>query len=425
MADGTMNAEQTTASHAGIPLRVLIIEDSVTAMELLTCELRRVGYDPTVTRADTPEALSAALDRQPWDIILADYAMPDFSGLEALQMVRRKGLDVPFILVSGVIDETTAAAAMQAGAQDYLMKGRLTRLYPVVERELREARGRRERRRMETALREANHRIAESVAALQAYQLQDIQAEKMEAVGQLAAGITHELKNPLAILKMGLEYLSKHLGTAATPEVTMVVQDLRGALQRTETIIRGLLDFSKAKQLDLSTGNLNDVVESALSLAKYALFQLNVVKTLAPDLPPLQLDRQKIEQVFVNLILNASQAMPTGGTLSIRTHLKRLTEEECAAASPEGRFKSGETVAVAEVEDTGPGIPEKNLAKLFRPFFTTKPDGQGTGLGLMVTKKIVDLHFGMITIVNRQPHGARITIWLKTDQTRSLPAASA
>ncbi|MFQ5794929.1 MAG: HD domain-containing phosphohydrolase [Candidatus Bipolaricaulia bacterium] len=137
----------------GTPLRVLIVEDSEDDTELLMRELRRNGYDLVFERVDTPEAMNATLDKQSWDIVIADHAMPNFSAPAALTLLQNRGLDLPFIIVSGAISEDVAVAAMKAGAHDYIMKDNLTRLIPAIERELREAEERRERKRAEQALR--------------------------------------------------------------------------------------------------------------------------------------------------------------------------------------------------------------------------------------------------------------------------------
>jgi len=139
----------------GVPLRLLLVEDSENDALLLVRELTRAGFEPVVERVETAVAMQAALDRQGWDIVLGDYSMPQFGGAAALALLRERGLDVPFIIVSGTIGEERAVAAMKAGASDYVPKDKLKRLVPVIERELREAAGRRERRRAEAALREA------------------------------------------------------------------------------------------------------------------------------------------------------------------------------------------------------------------------------------------------------------------------------
>ena len=135
-----------------VSLRVLIVEDSENDAVLMLRELRRGGYQPFVERVETAQAMSAALEGHNWDIILADYSLPEFNALAALHLVRDRGLDLPFIIVSGRIGEEVAVAAMKAGAHDYVMKDKLARLVPAIERELREAAGRRERRQAEAAL---------------------------------------------------------------------------------------------------------------------------------------------------------------------------------------------------------------------------------------------------------------------------------
>lgn len=246
-------------------------------------------------------------------------------------------------------------------------------------------------------------RLEESLRQLQEAQLQLIQAEKMESVGRLAAGVAHEVKNPLAILIMGTEYLARNManGNAA---LQATLQDMTYAVQRANTVIKGLLDFSVSKTLSLAEESLSTIVEQALVLIKHELTRHHVaaVTQLSPAMPPVPLDRQKIEQVLVNLLLNAISAMPAGGTLTVRTALRG----SAGPLSPEA------PTAVVEIEDTGTGIPEDCLSKVFDPFFTTKPTGQGTGLGLTVAKKIVDLHEGTIELRNRPGGGAKATVTL-------------
>src|SRR5215218_233709 len=134
----------------GVPLRALLVEDSEDDALLVQRELQRGGYEPDCERVDTAEAMEAALEEGAWDIIISDHSMPAFSSSAALELLRRKGfVDMPFIIVSGRIGEGVAVAAMKAGAHDYIMKDNLARLNTAIERELREAEGRRERRRAE------------------------------------------------------------------------------------------------------------------------------------------------------------------------------------------------------------------------------------------------------------------------------------
>jgi two-component system cell cycle sensor histidine kinase/response regulator CckA len=148
----------------------LIVEDSADEAELLLRELRRGDYDAQFERVDSSTAMSAALDRKAWDVVICDYSLPHFSGVDALRLLRARSSEIPFIFLSGTIGEDAAVAALKEGAQDYIMKGNLMRLLPAIQRELQEAEARKERSRMER-------------------QLQQLQ--KFEAIGRLAGSIAH------------------------------------------------------------------------------------------------------------------------------------------------------------------------------------------------------------------------------------------
>ena len=243
-------------------------------------------------------------------------------------------------------------------------------------------------------------------------QLQLIQAEKLESVGRLAAGVAHEVKNPLAILLMGLDYMNEEemRDTSSDQEVMRAMRD---AVHRADAIVRGLVDFSANRQLDATPQDLNQMIRRSLLLVKHELTGAHVgaVTDLESDLPPVVLDPNKIQQVFVNLFMNAIQAMPEGGSVMVRTYSRKLSSVHRDEGSRRAeRFRAGDRVVIAEVEDTGTGIPPDKLSKVFDPFFTTKPTGRGTGLGLTVTRKIVELHNGSITLENRKEGGARVTL---------------
>jgi PAS domain S-box-containing protein len=288
-----------------------------------------------------------------------------------------------------------------------------------------------ERKEAEEKLQEANAELARSKAEvemvfadlqksheeLKSAQFQLIQAEKMQSVGRLAAGVAHEVKNPLAILGMGIDYMTKNL-VSTDANLGLILNDMNDALKRADAIILGLLDFSVPRALDLHPENLSGIVEQSLSLVKHELTHnpVKLVRELANDLPPVQVDKQKIKQVLVNILTNAVHAMPQGGTLTVRTYLKQLSEAEAghdAGWRLADRFRVGETVVICETLDTGSGIPTEKLVKIFDPFFTTKATGKGTGLGLTVTKKIVELHGGTIDIRNRAEGGVVVTLMFK------------
>lgn len=251
---------------------------------------------------------------------------------------------------------------------------------------------------------------------LRGVQLQLIEAEKMKSIGRLAAGVAHEVKNPLSILRMGLDYLK----TVAIPDesAAMILHEMGEAVSRADGVIRGLLDFSAPRQLETQPADLNRIIEGALKMVRGELQgTCEVERELQSNLPVLALDSAKISQVFINLLTNAFHAMKDGGTLRVRTYAKQLTGvgRNISGARSEAFRGVGQRIVVAEIEDTGCGIPEEKLGKVFEPFFTTKPTGAGTGLGLSVVKTIIDLHSATIDLNNRPEGGVRVTIMFQAD----------
>lgn len=280
-----------------------------------------------------------------------------------------------------------------------------------------------ERKQFEEQLQRKNDELAASEAALRrsheelkSAQLQLIQAEKMESIGTLAAGVAHEVKNPLAILQMGVSYLARKL-PADDENLAMVMQEMRDAIQRADAITRGLLEFAASKRLAAQPHAFNQLILDTLRLVRHEISKHNIVlvRELAENLPMVAVDKTQIQQVFVNLFVNAAHAMTQGGTLTVRTGLRPMTETSHSEGSRSGeRIWAGTNAVFAEVEDTGTGIPQENLARIFDPFFTTKPTGVGTGLGLPVSKKIIELHGGIIDIKNKvEGTGVRATVLLK------------
>ncbi len=265
--------------------------------------------------------------------------------------------------------------------------------------------------RNEDALRRTLAELRASHSQLRSAQKLLMQAEKLESIGTLAAGVAHEVKNPLQTILMGVDFLTQH-APAAGADVQIALKEMREAVQRADSIVRELVEFSATNQPQMKAESLNDVVEHALTLMKYELIRghVSVIRELATGLPVLPLDRNKMQQAFVNLLLNAIQAMPQGGTLTVRTGLRSALSGGLPPAASASGTEEQKAEVVAEVEDTGPGIPESHMSRVFDPFFTTKPPGVGTGLGLPVTQRIVELHRGSIQAANRPGGGARFSI---------------
>lgn len=266
-------------------------------------------------------------------------------------------------------------------------------------------------------LKQANEELTQSHKELQDAQMQLIQAEKLESIGRLAAGVAHEVKNPLAIIQLGVDFLDVALN--GNQVVKEVVGEMYAAVRRADIVIKGLVDFSRSGDLDLKVQDLNPIIENTLSLVRHELIKghITLETRLDTSISPVAADRNKIQQVFINLLMNAVQAMEGGGKITVTTTEKELSQEDIDWFSPQKhRFAFGDRVVVVEITDTGVGIPEDKLDKLFDPFFTTKPIGTGTGLGLSVSRNIIDLHGAMMEIRNRVEGGVAVKVLFKQDQ---------
>jgi len=227
-------------------------------------------------------------------------------------------------------------------------------------------------------------------------------AEKRQAVGQLGAGVAHEVKNPLMTLLTGVRYLQQHVPTD-DPPVRTLLEDMQEAVKRADAVITGLLDYADPPALTRTPADLNAVVEHCVGTLRRQLLAAHVTLTreLSTDLPGVALDTPRFQQVLANVLTNAVHATPPQGTITVRTFPRK-----------------GRAGVVLEVDDTGSGIPADLLGRVFDPFFTTKAPGAGTGLGLAVSRQIVELHGASINITNRQEGGVRVTITFSAPNER-------
>lgn len=234
-----------------------------------------------------------------------------------------------------------------------------------------------------------------------------IRSEKLASLGQLAASVAHEVNNPLAgilvYVKLFLKkYREEKLQTEKSQEQLLKVEK---ELERTTRIIRNLLDFSRQSEPNMRALDINKVIEAALSLVgnQINLENINLEKRLDPDLPLVMADFDKIQQVLINIILNATQAMPEGGKLTIAT----------SAAEDVIIGDSRKNTVRIDIKDTGVGIAKENLSKLFTPFFTTKGKGKGVGLGLSVVHGIIGKHKGKIEVESEPNTGTTFSVYLE------------
>jgi signal transduction histidine kinase len=372
-----------------IPLRLLIVEDSEDDAFLLLRELQHGGYEVSHERVDSPAALEAALERQGWELVISDHSMPHFSGTDALGLIRKKGFDMPFIFVSGTLGEETAVAALKDGAQDYLMKGKLQRLVPAIQRELREAVARRERKQLEQHV----------------HQLQ-----KFEAIGRLAGGIAHDFNNVLGAI-LGWAELACN-DAPSDSRLQERLQKIRGQAERAAGLTAQLLAFARRQVLQRKRISLNTLVEEGTNLLRRVIGEhIDVQIVAAPDLRTTVADPAQIDQVLMNLCLNARDAMSNGGRLTISTENVELGEEyrrRYAYARP-GSY------VLLSVADTGTGMDAETIEHIFEPFFTTKEMGKGTGLGLATVYGVVKQHGGIINCESNPGQGTTFHLYLPAD----------
>jgi signal transduction histidine kinase len=372
---------------ASIPktIRVLLVEDSKDDADLLLHELTRGGYDVVAERVETADAMRAALQRGSWNVVVSDYSMPTFSAPEALQVLHESKQDLPFIIVSGTIGEEAAVAALKAGASDFLVKGKLARLIPALERELHEAVLRSERTTLEGQLR---------------------QSQKMEGIGRLAGGIAHDFNNLLTAILGYSEMLLADMASDA-PE-RLDVEEIKNAGERAAGLTKQLLAFSRQQVLEPHVLNLNDIIVNIEKLLRRVIGEdIELSIELDRDVKPVRVDPGQMEQVLMNLAVNARDAMPTGGRLTVRTEFALLAQ---AHQLQDAVLDKGEYVLVT-VSDTGSGIPAEIIARIFEPFFTTKEPGKGTGLGLSTVYGIVKQSGGAVFVNSEDQRGTEFGMY--------------
>ena len=491
-------------------LRLLLVEDSETDALLLVRDLNRAGFEVVFERVDSANDFRGALNRTGWDLIIADFSMPGFSGRAALDIHRERGLDIPFLFVSGTMGEDLAVEAMRAGAADYVMKGNLRRLVPAIQRELREAVVRQERRAADEALRVSEERFAalfhsspvgislttlddgffidanSSLLNMLGYERLEVlgrttdelgvwadpeqrtriirelrrgraitnrdiqllaksgevrstlcnfdlvesagetclaafvldlterkgleerlrQAQRLEAMGRLAAGVAHDYNNLLSVILSCCDLLELRHGSG---DPQREIGDIRHAVDSAAYLTRQLLAFGRKQVTRPRRVDLSVVVSGARTLLVHALGAGRELTTALadPGKAVALADPGQLEQVLMNLTINAKDAMPGGGRLHVETGAVELTSSDAQADGGwPGRF------ARLAVSDTGLGMESDTLAHLFEPFFTTKATGQGTGLGLAMVHGIVSQSGGFVRVQSQEGVGSTFEVFL-------------
>ncbi len=227
------------------------------------------------------------------------------------------------------------------------------------------------------------------------------QNDRVFTLGIMAASLAHEVKNPLIVIAGMLDRLEKHLD----PSQKELLNIIKKEVERIQGIMNRLTEFYKPQPIKKEKKNINQLILETVKLTKHYLERfrnVNIITNLSDNIPDISYDKGQIQQVLVNLIINAAQSMPKGGSITISTS---ITTSE-----------NGKKSVIIEVEDTGIGIPEENMDKIFQPFFSTKPPEEGTGLGLSISKDIIEKHSGKITVRSQVAKGTCFTIYLPYDE---------
>ena len=404
--DGTTNSrpQSEAPARSARSLRVLIADDSDNDAFLLLRVLHKAGYKPVHERVWSASMMQAALERQDWDVVISDYEMPGFGGFEALRLLQGSGKDLPFILVSAVVSEETAVASMKAGAHDYIMKRKLARLVPAIEREILEAQTRAARKAAEEALRHSEEQLR--------------QAQKLEAVARLAAGVAHDFNNVLTAISGHSEMLLRQLESGDSRRKN--AEQIEKCASLAAALTRQLLTFSRKQVIEPRVLELNSVVGNTERMLRRLIGEdIEFQTELDPAAGHIKADLGQIEQVIMNLALNARDAMPNGGRLTVST--ANVTIDEARRKSlPD--LSPGEYVVLA-VADGGIGMTEQVKAHLFEPFYTTKPAGKGTGLGLATCFGIVKQCSGYIEVRSAVGKGTTFKLYFPQVREAAEPAA--
>jgi len=373
------------------PLHILHLEDDPNDVALVQSTLESGGITCAITCVQNHDGFVAALEHGGIDLILSDCTLPAFDGLSALEVVRAKWPAIPLIFVSGTLGEEPAIDSLKNGATDYVLKEHLSRLVPAVRRAMQEVEARAERQGLEA---------------------QFIEAQKMEVIGQLASGVAHDFNNILAIIMGYSDLITSEVGPDSTQG--KYAEEIRHASERAAGLTRQLLVFSRKQTVQLVVLELNEVVKDLDKMLRRLIGEnIHMTMVLGNRTGRVKADSGYVGQVLMNLVVNARDAMPNGGKLTIATDNVRFDENH---ARTHTGVSPGDYVMLS-VSDTGTGMTEEVKGHVFEAFFTTKPKGKGTGLGLATCQTIVQQSGGHIDIYSEVGKGTTFKVYLpRVDQ---------
>lgn len=419
--DQSLSAALSETEDLAVDRRILIVDDESTICDLFAAHL---SEDFACHVAGSAEAALVELAAQPYALVISDMRMPGRNGIELLREVRLRYPDTAIIMVSGVDRPQRVRDALRLGASDYLIKPcELGVLTLAVERALERRALQRAARIYKDHLERQNVELANRKRDLERLQAQLVHTEKMASLGQLSAGIAHELNNPAGFVYGNLDLLQGYVSdltrlfevyeTVALPtdaavlvnslksqigydqlmgDLDSIISDCREGAQRICDVVRNLRLFCRLDEAQLKSVDIHEGIDSTIRLLStyYTKGRISLRRDYT-DLPLVNCYASQLNQLWMNLLVNAAQAVSAPGEVTIATRLE------------------GDFVVIA-ISDTGVGIPADKISKVFDPFFTTKPVGEGTGLGLSISYGIVERHGGTIAVTSELGSGTTFTI---------------
>ena len=420
---------------------LLIVDDENQILEALSKLFSKSGY--VVSLARGAEEAQKILEHTEIEVVLTDVKMPERSGIELLEWIKKKHPMTEVIIMTGYASVEDVVSALKEGAYDYLIKPfrSLEEVMLVVDKAVSLRRVKIENtvlaRGLEQRVQERTRELEETMNALKRTQTQLVHQEKMASIGQLAAGVAHEINNPVAFVSTNLRTLKEYMeeifrliakyGEAEQAmenedharmrslcaeirtlkqkmDLEFILEDsgqvIEESLEGTERVRRIVMDlkhFSHKGEKEMQYADLNAELESTLNMVWNELKYKAAITKEFGDLPHILCFPTELNQVFMNLLINAAQAIPDRGEITVRT------------------FQENGHIRI-QIRDTGAGISKENLPRLFDPFFTTKEPGKGTGLGLSIAHSIVvEKHHGTLAVQSEMGKGTTFTITLPVE----------
>ncbi|MCW9023827.1 MAG: ATP-binding protein [Gammaproteobacteria bacterium] len=416
-------------------LKILVVDDDDVDRMAVCRALSASKPDIRIDESNSVAGAIEAMTKTQYDCALLDYMLPDGDGLTMLNSIQEKKLGIPVVILTGQPDERLIVDLLRAGASDYLSKDSLNAeiLHHCINTAIRLYRADEESRKTQQELKKSHDDLLEANKHLHETHEQLLQSEKLASIGQLAAGVAHEINNPVGYVFSNLATLQTYVSDICQlleayenlesmiesggdkleqllklkqeldlgylkRDMQELVSESREGIARVKGIVQDLKDFSHVDEAEWQWANIHRGLDSTLNIVNNEIkYKAEVIKEYG-ELPDIECLASQVNQVFMNLLVNAAHAIEERGVITVRTG------------------KQDEQIWI-EISDTGKGIEPENMKKIFDPFFTTKEVGKGTGLGLSLSYGIINKHHGNIDVQSEAGKGTTFKVWLPVSQS--------